>query len=65
MYVVTKVLRAPTTMQAPNAKPGLVCAWHTPKEQLGEGSHGICRKCANQLLLQQRKLHSRRIAGRK
>lgn len=53
MYVVTKVVRrGPTTIQAP--KPGLVCAWHTPKEQLGEGSHGICRECADRVLREQK-----------
>jgi len=37
-----------------------VCAWCLSEQQLpaGEGSHGICRRHANQLLLQQRKRHS-------
>jgi hypothetical protein len=42
----------------------LPCAWCLSEQGVaaGEGSHGICKKHANRLLLQQRKLHSRRIA---
>ena len=42
-----------------------LCAWCLSEQGIpaGEGSHGICRKHANRLLLQQRKLHSRRIAA--
>ena len=40
------------------------CAWCLSEQGIstGEGSHGICKKHANWLLLQQKKLHSRRIA---
>jgi hypothetical protein len=36
------------------------CAWCLFEQKLpaGEGSHGICREHANQILLQQRKLRS-------
>lgn len=27
----------------------MLCAWCTPTEQLGEGSHGICPKCETRL----------------
>jgi len=41
-----------------------LCAWCLSEQGLpaGEGSHGICKQHANRLLLQQRKLHGRRIA---
>ncbi len=41
-----------------------LCAWCLSEQGIpaGEGSHGICKKHANWLLLQQRKLHSRRTA---
>jgi hypothetical protein len=37
-----------------------MCAWCLSEQNIpaGEGSHGICREHANQLLLQQRKLRS-------
>jgi hypothetical protein len=40
-----------------------LCAWCLSEQGIpaGEESHGICNKHANRLLLQQRKLHSRRI----
>lgn len=40
------------------------CAWCLSEQGIpaGEGSHGICKRHANQLLLQQRKLRSRRSA---
>jgi hypothetical protein len=40
------------------------CAWCLSEQNIpaGEGSHGICRRHANQLLLQQRKLRSRHVA---
>ncbi len=40
------------------------CAWCLSEQGIaaGEGSHGICKTHANRLLLQQRKLHNRRIA---
>jgi hypothetical protein len=42
-----------------------LCAWCLSEQGIpaGEGSHGICRKHADWLLLQQRKLRSRRIAA--
>jgi hypothetical protein len=42
-----------------------LCAWCLSEQGIpaGEGSHGICKKHANRLLLQQRKLHSRRAAA--
>ncbi len=42
-----------------------LCAWCLSEQGIpaGEGSHGICRKHADWLLLQQRKLHSRRVAA--
>jgi hypothetical protein len=41
-----------------------LCAWCLSEQGIaaGEGSHGICKQHANRLLLQQRKLHNRRIA---
>ena len=41
-----------------------LCAWCLSEQGMpaGEGSHGICKKHANRLLLQQRQLRSRRIA---
>ncbi len=41
-----------------------LCAWCLSEQGIpaGEGSHGICRKHANRLLLQQRQLRSRRLA---
>jgi hypothetical protein len=52
-----------------NAEPVVhtpLCAWCLAEQGIpaSEGSHGICRKHADQLLLQQRKLHGRRIATR-
>ena len=43
-----------------------LCAWCLSEQGIpaGEGSHGICRQHANGLLLQQRKMHSRRIVTR-
>lgn len=40
-----------------------LCAWCLSEQGIpaGEGSHGICKKHANKLLLQQKKLRSRRI----
>jgi hypothetical protein len=40
-----------------------LCAWCLSEQGIaaGEGSHGICRKHANRLLLQRRKRHSRHI----
>ena len=40
-----------------------LCAWCLSEQGIpaGEGSHGICKKHANKLLLQQRKIRSRRI----
>jgi hypothetical protein len=40
-----------------------LCAWCLSEHGIppGEGSHGICKKHANWLLRQQRKLRSRRI----
>jgi hypothetical protein len=45
--------------------PSPLCAWCLSEQGIpaGEGSHGICRKHADWLLLQQRKLRSRRIAA--
>jgi hypothetical protein len=42
-----------------------LCAWCLSEQGIpaGEGSHGICKEHASQLLLQQRKLH-RRIGTR-
>lgn len=39
-----------------------LCAWCLSEQGIpaGEGSHGICRKHANWLLLQRRELHARR-----
>jgi hypothetical protein len=41
------------------------CAWCLSEQGIpaGEGSHGICKKHANRLLLQRRKLHSHRVGG--
>ena len=41
-----------------------LCAWCLSEQGIpaGEGSHGICKTHANWLLLQHRKLHSRRLA---
>lgn len=41
-----------------------LCAWCLSEQGIpaGEGSHGICRNHANRLLVQQRRLRSRRIA---
>lgn len=43
-----------------------LCAWCLSEQGMpaGEGSHGICKQHANGLLLQQRKLQSRRIVTR-
>jgi hypothetical protein len=43
-----------------NPGRGPVCAWCLFEQNIpaGEGSHGICRQHADQLLLQQRKLRS-------
>jgi hypothetical protein len=39
-----------------------LCAWCLSEQGIpaGEGSHGICKQHANKLLLQQRKIRSRR-----
>ena len=49
---------------SPPVWPSPLCAWCLSEQGIaaGEGSHGICKTHANRLLLQQRKLHSRRIA---
>jgi len=43
----------------------LLCAWCLSEQGIpaGEGSHGICRKHANWLLLQQKMRHSRRMVA--
>jgi hypothetical protein len=43
--------------------PSPLCAWCLSEQGIpaGEGSHGICKKHANWLLLQRRTLRNRRI----
>lgn len=51
MYFVTKILRTPN---APTVQVPLLCAWCLSEQgkPAGEGSHGICKKHADKMLVQ-------------